>query len=217
MIVAWYTSSFCCVFLCFVFSSVGYLKHLRPGRLHLPRTTSIETSCFPQMEFNGIQLKVAQRARRSASRELWHLMKFTLLTAAIVLCAISEPVAHILDWSSQDSSYHQSVLCKSLRLTDCRIYDLKQILAFKWPIFSPTILNSSQKHPYNTIFLLSFFCLFSLPMISKLQRSKNVSDSLRQIVHIISSLLIFLNISILQNTGTNELYHRILSDLKVFI
>ena len=63
---------------------------------------------------------------------------------------------------------------------------------------------------------LSSFCLFPLPVISK-PKSKNVSGSLSQITHVISTLLIFLNISILQKSVTNELYHKIPSDLKVFI
>ena len=63
---------------------------------------------------------------------------------------------------------------------------------------------------------LSSFCLFPLSVISK-PKSKTVSDSLSQIMHVISTLLIFLNISILQKTVTNELYHKIPSDLKVLV
>lgn len=67
-----------------------------------------------------------------------------------------------------------------------------------------------------TISPLSSFCLCPLSVISK-PKSKNVSDSLSQIMHVISTLLIFLNISILQKTVTNELYHKIPSDLKVLV
>ena len=84
---------------------------------------------------------------------------------------------------------------------------------------SPTSQPPHPSHLRNicsyTIFSSLLF-LFISPVISK-PKSKNVSGSPSQIMHVISTLLIFLNISILQKTVRNELYHKIPSDLKVFI
>lgn len=152
-----------------------------------------------------------------------------LHTAAIVLYAISDPEVLIqivllisqsqrLPWSAQDDSYHPSVLCRNLRPWQVvKSYGPKPIWAFKVFNFSPTNSNSSQKHPFNTISRLSSFCLTPLPMISWLQWSKNVSDSQSQIMYIVSSLLIFLNIPIVHNTVTRALYRKTPNDLEVFI
>lgn len=162
------------------------------------------------MEFSGIQLKAAQRTQLCASRELWNLLKFTLLTAAIVLCAISEPMAHLwtawlisqfqsLTWSSQDSSYRPSAQCKNLR--PVQVVGVTD-LGFQGAQLSPSPLTF-QKHSFQH-HLSPLFLLNSASVDFRLQRSENVSDSLSQITHIISSWLIFLNISVLQNTVTNE-------------
>lgn len=186
--------------------------------------------CFLQVEFSGFQLKAAQRPRRSASRELWHIMNLRLLTAAIILCAICEPGAQISPNCLTDQSIWQpdlvmtrqqlpsiSSLKNPQTFAGHRNYGLKPILAFKLFHFSHTTSNSSQKHPFpHHLSPLLSFCLIPFLVTSGLQRSKK-RDSLSQIIYILSSLLIFLNISTLRNIVTNELYHKIPNDLHVFI
>lgn len=110
-----------------------------------------------------------------------------------------------------------SSLKKPQTFTGHRNYGLKPILAFKMFHFSHTTSNSSQKHPFpHHLSPLLSFCLIPFLVTLGLQRSKKC-DSLSLIMYIISSLLTFLNISILRNIVTNQLYHKTSNDLNVFI
>ena len=176
------------------------------------------------MVFSSRLHREPRRVLQENRDNLWNSL-YSLLPSSFVQFLIQGPISKLLDRSVNLRAWtgHPKTAATINQLS-AKASDLQVVGVIVWnqfalsrcPTSQPPLLTHLRNILSSTIFLLFSF-LFPLSMISKLQRSKNVSDSLSQIIHIISSLLIFLNISILQNKVSNELYHKIPSDPKGFI
>lgn len=161
------------------------------------------------MVFSSRLHREPRRVLQENRDNLWNSL-YSLLSSSFVQFLIQGPISKLLDWSVNLRAWtrHPKTAATISQLS-AKVSDLQVVGVIVWnqfglsrcPVSQPPVLTHLRNILSSTIFLFSF--LFPLSMISELQRSKNVSDSLSQIIHIISSSLIFLNISILQNTVSN--------------